>query len=164
MCSLPLLVDVDTGFGGAFNIARTVKSLIRDGAAGLHMEDQVAQKRCGHRPGKAVVSQSEMVDRIKAAVDARTNDDFVIMARTDSLAVEGMEPAVDLLTDRFAHQLSEVALTVMLVRSRSQVDGDAVIWQAGSAQLVDQLWEIVAHARDSRAAGNQDRSRAAAAR
>ena len=93
--SLPLLVDVDTGFGGAFNIARTVKSLIRDGAAGMHMEDQVAQKRCGHRPGKSIVSQQEMVDRIKSAVDARTDDGFVIMARTDSLAVEGLESAIE---------------------------------------------------------------------
>ncbi len=95
VCELPLLVDVDTGFGGAFNIARTVKSLMRDGAAGMHMEDQVAQKRCGHRPGKSIVSQDEMVDRIKAAVDARTDDDFVIMARTDSLAVEGLGPAIE---------------------------------------------------------------------
>ena len=93
--SLPLLVDVDTGFGGAFNIARTVRSLIRDGAAAMHMEDQVAQKRCGHRPGKAIVSQDEMVDRIKAAVDARTDEGFVIMARTDALAVEGMDKAVE---------------------------------------------------------------------
>ncbi|MEJ2533941.1 MAG: methylisocitrate lyase [Gammaproteobacteria bacterium] len=95
VCGLPLLVDVDTGFGGAFNIARTVRSLIRDGAAAMHIEDQVAQKRCGHRPGKAIVSQGEMVDRIKAAVDARTDDGFVIMARTDALAVEGMERAVE---------------------------------------------------------------------
>lgn len=94
VCELPLLVDVDTGFGGAFNIERTVKSLIRDGAAAMHMEDQVGQKRCGHRPGKAIVSQQEMVDRIKAAVDARNDEDFVIMARTDALAVEGMESAV----------------------------------------------------------------------
>lgn len=93
-CDLPLLVDADTGFGGAFNIARTVRSLTRAGAAGMHIEDQVATKRCGHRPGKAIVSESEMVDRIKAAVDARTDDDFVIMARTDALAVEGMERAV----------------------------------------------------------------------
>jgi methylisocitrate lyase len=98
VCELPLLVDVDTGFGGAFNIARTVRSLIRDGAAAMHMEDQVAQKRCGHRPGKAIVSQAEMVDRIKAAVDARTDDGFVIMARTDALAVEGMNA----MTDRLA--------------------------------------------------------------
>ncbi|AGA91392.1 methylisocitrate lyase [Thioflavicoccus mobilis 8321] len=91
---LPLLVDADTGWGGAFNIARTVRQLIRGGAAGCHIEDQVAAKRCGHRPGKAIVSQAEMVDRIKAAVDART-DDFVIMARTDALAVEGMEAAIE---------------------------------------------------------------------
>ncbi len=92
---LPLLVDADTGFGGAFNIARTVQSLIRDGAAGMHMEDQVAQKRCGHRPGKAIVSREEMVDRIKAAVDARTDEDFVIMARTDALALEGLASAIE---------------------------------------------------------------------
>lgn len=93
---LPLLVDADTGFGGsAFNIARTVKSLIKFGAAAMHIEDQVAAKRCGHRPGKAVVSQEEMVDRIKAAVDARTDPDFVVMARTDALAVEGLQAAID---------------------------------------------------------------------
>jgi methylisocitrate lyase len=91
---LPVLVDADTGWGGAFNIARTVKQLNRAGAAGCHIEDQVAAKRCGHRPGKAVVPQAEMVDRIKAAVDAR-RDDFVIMARTDALAVEGMDAAID---------------------------------------------------------------------
>jgi len=94
-CDLPLLVDADTGFGGAFNIARTVRSLEKAGAAGLHIEDQVATKRCGHRPGKAIVSKSEMVDRLKAAVDARGDHDFVIMARTDALAVEGMERAVE---------------------------------------------------------------------
>lgn len=94
-CDLPLLVDADTGFGGAFNIARTVRSLTRAGAAGMHIEDQVAAKRCGHRPGKAIVSQSEMVDRVKAAVDARTDENFVVMARTDALAVEGMEKAVE---------------------------------------------------------------------
>lgn len=92
---LPLLVDADTGFGGAFNIARTVRTLMRAGAAGMHIEDQVATKRCGHRPGKAIVSQAEMVDRIKSAVDARGDDGFVIMARTDALAVEGMQAAVD---------------------------------------------------------------------
>jgi methylisocitrate lyase len=91
---LPLLVDADTGWGSAFNIARTVKEMIRAGAAGVHIEDQVQAKRCGHRPGKAIVSKDEMVDRVKAAVDART-DDFVIMARTDALAVEGMESAID---------------------------------------------------------------------
>ena len=94
-CDLPLLVDADTGFGGAFNIARTVRSLTRAGAAGMHIEDQVATKRCGHRPGKAIVSREEMVDRIKAAVDARSDEQFVIMARTDALAVEGLDRAVD---------------------------------------------------------------------
>lgn len=93
--SLPLLVDADTGFGSAFNIARTVQSLIRAGAAGMHIEDQVQAKRCGHRPRKAIVSQAEMVDRVKAAVDARDDPDFVIMARTDALAVEGLEAAVE---------------------------------------------------------------------
>ena len=93
--SLPLLVDIDTGFGGAFNIARSVRSLIRAGAAGCHIEDQVQAKRCGHRPGKAIVSSEEMVDRIKAAVDARTDASFVIMARTDSLANEGLNAALD---------------------------------------------------------------------
>lgn len=92
---LPVLVDIDTGFGGAFNIARTVKAMIRAGAGAVHIEDQVQNKRCGHRPNKAIVSQSEMVDRIKAAVDAKTDDDFVIMARTDALAVEGLESAID---------------------------------------------------------------------
>ena len=92
---LPLLVDADTGFGGAFNVARTVRSLIGAGAGAMHIEDQVQAKRCGHRPGKAIVAKGEMVDRIKAAVDARTDPDFVIMARTDALAVEGIESAID---------------------------------------------------------------------
>src|SRR5271155_3285123 len=94
-CDLPLLVDADTGWGGAFNIARTVKSFIKFGAAGLHIEDQVQSKRCGHRPGKEVVSQQEMVDRVKAAVDARSDPEFVIMARTDALAVEGVDKAIE---------------------------------------------------------------------
>src|SRR5438045_9995 len=91
VCELPLLVDVDTGFGAsAFNIARTVKSLVKFGAAAMHIEDQVGAKRCGHRPGKELVSQQEMVDRIKAAVDARSEASFCIMARTDAIAVEGI--------------------------------------------------------------------------
>ncbi|MGR5237967.1 methylisocitrate lyase [Vibrio alfacsensis] len=94
-CDLPLLVDIDTGFGGAFNIARTIKAMEKAGAAAVQMEDQVAQKRCGHRPNKAIVSQQEMVDRVKAAVDARTDESFVIMARTDALAVEGMDSAIE---------------------------------------------------------------------
>ena len=92
---LPVLVDIDTGWGGAFNIARAIRAITRTGAAAVHIEDQVQQKRCGHRPNKAIVSQAEMVDRIKAAVDARTDADFVIMARTDALAVEGLQSAID---------------------------------------------------------------------
>jgi len=92
---LPVLVDIDTGWGGAFNIARTIKSMIKYGAAAVHIEDQVQAKRCGHRPGKAIVPKEEMVDRIKAAVDARTDPGFVIMARTDAIAVEGVEAAID---------------------------------------------------------------------
>jgi methylisocitrate lyase len=95
VCGLPLLVDADTGFGGAFNIARTVKSLIKFGAGAMHIEDQVQAKRCGHRPGKEIVANEEMTDRIKAAVDARTDPSFVIMARTDALAVEGLEAAIE---------------------------------------------------------------------
>jgi len=94
-CDLPLLVDIDTGFGGAFNIGRTIKAMEKAGAAAVHMEDQVAQKRCGHRPNKAIVSLEEMTDRVKAAVDARDNPEFVIMARTDALAVEGMDSAIE---------------------------------------------------------------------
>src|SRR4029077_13574069 len=94
-CELPLLVDADTGFGSAFNIARTCRDLIRSGAGGMHLEDQVSAKRCGHRPGKALVPAGEMVDRIKSAVDARTDRDFVIMARTDAHAVEGQEAALE---------------------------------------------------------------------
>jgi methylisocitrate lyase len=91
----PLLVDIDTGWGGAFNIARAVKSIAKAGAAAVHIEDQVSAKRCGHRPNKAIVSLEEMVDRVKAAVDAKPYDDFVVMARTDALAVEGLQSAID---------------------------------------------------------------------
>jgi methylisocitrate lyase len=95
-CAVPLLVDVDTGFGAsAFNVARTVKSLTKFGAAGMHIEDQVGAKRCGHRPNKELVSQQEMVDRIKSAADAKTDASFVVMARTDALAVEGIQAAID---------------------------------------------------------------------
>lgn len=96
ICDTPLLVDVDTGFGSsAFNIARTVKDLIKAGAGAMHMEDQVGAKRCGHRPNKEVVSKGEMVDRIKAAVDARTDDNFQIMARTDAIAIEGIDATLE---------------------------------------------------------------------
>jgi methylisocitrate lyase len=94
-CSLPLLVDIDTGWGGAFNIARTIRSMIKAGAAAVHVEDQVGAKRCGHRPGKELVPAAEMVDRIKAAVDARTDEQFVLMARTDALANEGLAAAIE---------------------------------------------------------------------
>jgi len=95
VCKLPLLIDVDTCWGGAFNIARTTRSVIKAGAGAMHMEDQVAEKRCGHRPNKEVVTKGEMVDRVKAAVDARTDDEFVIMARTDALAIEGIDLAIE---------------------------------------------------------------------
>ena len=96
VCDLPLLVDVDTGFGSsAFNVARTTKSLIKYGAAAMHIEDQVGAKRCGHRPNKELVSRQEMVDRVKSAVDAKTDPDFFILARTDALAVEGLQAAID---------------------------------------------------------------------
>ncbi|WP_416308352.1 methylisocitrate lyase [Neptunicella sp. SCSIO 80796] len=94
-CDLPLLVDIDTGWGGAFNIAKTIRDMEKAGAAAVHMEDQVAQKRCGHRPNKEIVSIEEMVDRIKAAVDARTDQNFFIMARTDAFAQEGLDAAVE---------------------------------------------------------------------
>jgi methylisocitrate lyase len=93
--AMPLLVDIDTGWGSAFNIGRTIRSMIKAGAGAVHLEDQVGAKRCGHRPGKEVVPTEEMVDRVKAAVDARTDPDFVIMARTDALAVEGLEAAIE---------------------------------------------------------------------
>ena len=92
---LPLLVDIDTGWGGAFNISRTIKNIEKAGAAGVHIEDQVSQKRCGHRPNKSIVSKSEMIDRIKAAVDGKKDSKFVVMARTDALAVEGIDAALD---------------------------------------------------------------------
>ena len=93
--TLPVLVDIDTGWGGAFNIARTIRSFIKAGAGAVHLEDQVSTKRCGHRPGKEVVNTAEMVDRVKAAVDAKTDSEFVIMARTDALAIEGLDAAID---------------------------------------------------------------------
>ncbi len=94
-CDLPLMVDIDTGWGGAFNIAKTIRDMEKAGAAAVHMEDQVAQKRCGHRPNKEIVSTEEMVDRIKSAVDARIDPDFFIMARTDAFAQEGLEKAIE---------------------------------------------------------------------
>jgi methylisocitrate lyase len=93
--TIPLLVDIDTGWGGAFNIARTIRAMIRTGVAAVHIEDQVSAKRCGHRPGKGIVAKEEMVDRVKAAVDAKTDPEFVLIARTDAVAVEGLDAAID---------------------------------------------------------------------
>jgi methylisocitrate lyase len=120
----PLLVDMDTGWGGAFNIARAVRAFTAAGVAGVHLEDQVGQKRCGHRPNKMVVEKAEMVDRIKAAVDAKTDADFLVMARTDALAVEGLEPMLDRLhayveagADAiFAEAMTEIGLYERITR------------------------------------------------
>lgn len=122
---LPLLVDIDTGWGGAFNIARTVKEMIRAGAAAVHIEDQVAQKRCGHRPNKAIVATNEMMDRIKAAVDAKTDPDFIVMARTDALAVEGFDAVLERVTSFveagadaiFAEAMTDLDMYARVVRS-----------------------------------------------
>lgn len=114
---LPLLVDADTGWGGAFNIARTTRELARAGAAGLHLEDQVQAKRCGHRPGKALVSAAEMVDRIKAAVDSRNDPSFVIMARTDAHAVEGQAAALDR-----AHRYVEAGADMIFAEALTTLD------------------------------------------
>lgn len=113
----PLLVDIDTGWGGAFNIARTIKEMTRAGVAAVHIEDQVGQKRCGHRPNKELVSQSEMVDRIKAAVDAKTDDSFVVMARTDALAVEGM----DAMLERIA-AYAEAGADAIFAEAMTEID------------------------------------------
>ena len=122
VCDTPLLVDVDTGFGSSFfNVARTTKAMIKAGAGAMHIEDQVGAKRCGHRPGKEIVSKQEMVDRIKAAVDARTDPDFVIMARTDALAVEGLEAAIDRATacvDAGADMIFPEAMTELAMYKR----------------------------------------------
>lgn len=118
VCDLPLMVDADIGFGpSAFNVARTVKSIYKAGAAGLHLEDQVGAKRCGHRPNKEIVSTQEMVDRIKAAVDARVDDSFVIMARTDALAVEGLEAALER-----AHAYIEAGADMLFPEAITELD------------------------------------------
>ena len=115
--TLPLLVDIDTGWGGAFNIARTVTEMIRARAAGVHIEDQVAQKRCGHRPNKEIVTANEMCDRIKAAVDAKTDRDFVIMARTDALAVEGFDSVVERI-----HQFEAAGADAIFAEAMTSID------------------------------------------
>ncbi|GAD00266.1 methylisocitrate lyase [Agarivorans albus] len=125
-CDLPLLVDIDVGFGGAFNIARTVKEMIRSDAAAVHMEDQVAQKRCGHRPNKAIVSSQEMVDRIKAAADARVDPDFVVMARTDALQIEGMGGAIERACQYVEAGADMIFPEAMLTLEQYQQFADAV--------------------------------------
>jgi methylisocitrate lyase len=152
VCDLPLLVDVDTGFGAsAFNVARTIKSMIKFGAAAIHIEDQVGAKRCGHRPNKEIVSKQEMVDRIKAAVDARTDENFVIMARTDALAVEGLEPALEraiAYIEAGADMLFPEAITELLMyrqfAAAVKVPVLANITEFGATPLftVDQLREV----------------------
>ncbi|MET3108279.1 methylisocitrate lyase [Oxalobacteraceae bacterium GrIS 2.11] len=152
VCDLPLLVDIDTGFGAsAFNVARTIKSMIKFGAAAVHIEDQVGAKRCGHRPGKEIVSKQEMVDRIKAAVDARTDPEFVIMARTDALAGEGLEAALDRAQAYveagadmvFPEAITELAM-YKLFSDRLQVPVLANITEFGSTPLftVDELKSV----------------------
>ena len=152
--TLPLLVDADTGWGGAFNIARTVRSFIKAGAAGMHIEDQVQAKRCGHRPGKEVVPLEEMVDRVKAAVDARTDDSFIIMARSDALASEGLDRTIERLRAYAEGLRARVAdvpgLDVAVVAETGEVGGGALpgaklptaalamSWAGGSATLLEQ--------------------------
>ena len=138
---LPLLVDADTGFGSAFNIARTCRDLIRAGAAGMHLEDQVAAKRCGHRPGKALVSAGEMVDRLKAAVDARSDSAFVVMARTDALAVEGLEAAV---TDADGTSVAGNTFIVNLLQDLQREFGLALLFISHDLAIVEHMTHRVA--------------------
>lgn len=134
---LPLLVDIDTGWGGAFNIARATREIAQAGAAGFHIEDQVMQKRCGHRPNKAIVSQGEMVDRIKAAVDARVDDSFVIMARTDALAVEGMQSAIER-----AQACVEAGADMIFPEAMTTLDQYAAFTQAVNVPVLANITEF----------------------
>ncbi len=133
----PLLVDIDTGWGGAFNIARTVREFTRAGVAAVHLEDQIGQKRCGHRPNKELVSQAEMVDRIKAAVDAKTDENFVVMARTDALAVEGMEPMLDRIR---AYQ--EAGADMIFAEAMTEIDHYRLVTDAVSIPVLANLTEF----------------------
>ena len=135
--SLPLLVDIDTGWGGAFNIARTIKDMTAAGAAAVHIEDQVAQKRCGHRPNKSIVSVTEMVDRIKAAVDAKTDPDFVVMARTDALAVDGMNAVVDR-----AGAFAEAGADAIFAEAMTEIGMYAPIVEAAGIPVLANLTEF----------------------
>ncbi len=135
--TLPLLVDADTGWGNAFNIARTVKQLTRAGAAAMHIEDQVQAKRCGHRPNKALVSTQEMVDRIKAAVDAKTDDQFVIMARTDAFSEEGIRAAIDR-----ANSYVEAGADMIFAESFTKLENYQIFTQAVSVPVLANITEF----------------------
>ena len=135
--SVPLLVDIDTGWGGAFNIARSVKDMTAAGAAAVHIEDQVAQKRCGHRPNKSIVSVAEMVDCIKAAVDAKTDPDFVVMARTDALAVDGMNAVVDR-----AGAFAEAGADAIFAEAMTEIGMYAPIVEAAGIPVLANLTEF----------------------
>jgi len=135
--SVPLLVDIDTGWGGAFNIARSVKDMTAAGAAAVHIEDQVAQKRCGHRPNKSIVTVAEMVDRIKAAVDAKTDPDFVVMARTDALAVDGMNAVVDR-----AGAFAEAGADAIFAEAMTEIGMYAPIVEAAGIPVLANLTEF----------------------
>ena len=135
--SVPLLVDIDTGWGGAFNIARSVKDMIAAGAGAVHIEDQVAQKRCGHRPNKSIVTVAEMVDRIKAAVDAKTDPDFVVMARTDALAVDGMNAVVDR-----AGAFAEAGADAIFAEAMTEIGMYAPIVEAAGIPVLANLTEF----------------------
>ena len=134
---LPLLVDIDTGWGGAFNIARTIRDMTAAGAAAVHIEDQVAQKRCGHRPNKAIVSIVEMVDRIKAAVDAKTDGDFVVMARTDALSVDGFDAAVER-----AGAFAEAGADAIFAEAMTEIEMYQAIVKAAGIPVLANLTEF----------------------
>jgi len=134
---LPLLVDIDTGWGGAFNIARAVRAMARAGAAAVHIEDQAAQKRCGHRPNKNVVSTAEMVDRIKAAVDAKPDAGFIVMARTDALAVEGMEPMLERIK-----AYEEAGADAIFAEAMTEIDHYARVTQTVDIPVLANLTEF----------------------
>jgi methylisocitrate lyase len=134
---VPLLVDIDTGWGGAFNIARTVKTLAKAGVAAVHIEDQVGQKRCGHRPNKNIVSTAEMVDRVKAAVDAKPDPDFLVMARTDALAVEGMEPMLERI-----QAYAEAGADAIFAEAMTEIGLYAAVTDAVSVPVMANLTEF----------------------
>lgn len=134
---VPLLVDIDTGWGGAFNIARTVKTLAKAGVAAVHIEDQVGQKRCGHRPNKNIVSTAEMVDRIKAALDAKPDPDFLVMARTDALAVEGMEPMLERI-----RAYAEAGADAIFAEAMTEIGLYAAVTDAVSVPVMANLTEF----------------------